>query len=263
MAAPTAGARRPCSTIPTLNRCLIIKHRLRRDEVDRVPRAPLRRDQDHPADRRVRPARRRPLHLSSTRPASTACWSRRSASAPSHPDRRILSLIDELPEPGSLPAARAVAPQRRHAPDACYFNVSARPIWRGWRTSSADEITPLVDLSMGPDTDLAADNPVARLTAKILSNSAGEDMSALGQTLHAAARGVRGGRLLLEGLPLLQMGAADDHRRHRLGRRQRPPGPSQGPGRYRTARRHRPGPEQVRRRILADLRGHRRHAAGL
>ncbi len=103
---------------------------------------------------------------------------------PSHPDRRILSLIDELPslDPFLL---REQLRRNGHSPDPCYFNVSEADLVR-MSDFVANEITPLVDLSMGPDADLAADNPVARLTAKIMSNSAGEDMSALGQTLMLA-----------------------------------------------------------------------------
>jgi hypothetical protein len=103
---------------------------------------------------------------------------------PRHPDRRTLALIDELPglDPFLL---REQLRRNGHTPAPCYFNLSEADINR-MTAFVAQEIRPLVDLSLGPDADLAADNPVARLTAKIMSNSAGEDMSALGLTLQLA-----------------------------------------------------------------------------
>ena len=168
---------------PTLNRCLVIKHRLRRNEVDEF------RVRRYVATKIILPIDGADLRVGGRyifvdQVGFDQMLEQALGVGPSHPDRRILSLIDELPslDPFLL---REQLRRNGHAPDPCYFNVSEADLNR-MSEFVANEITPLVDLSMGPDADLAADNPVARLTAKIMSNSAGEDMSALGQTLMLA-----------------------------------------------------------------------------
>ena len=165
---------------PTLNRCLIIKHRLRRNEIDEF------RVRRYVATKIVLPIDGSDLrvggrYLFVDQMGFDQMLEQSLGIGPSHPDRRILDLIDELPslDPFLL---REQLRRNGHTPDPCYFNVSDADLMR-MAEFVASEITPLVDLSMGPGADLAADNPVARLTAKIMSNSAGEDMSALGQTL--------------------------------------------------------------------------------
>jgi hypothetical protein len=93
----------------------------------------------------------------------------------------VLALMDELPglDPFLL---REQLRRNGLAPDPCYFNLTDADLLR-MTEFVAEEIRPLVDLSLGPDADLAAENPVARLTAKIMSFTPGEDMSALGATL--------------------------------------------------------------------------------
>ena len=168
---------------PTLNRCLVIKHRLRRNEVDEF------RVRRYVATKIILPIDGADLRVGGRyifvdQVGFDQMLEQALGVGPSHPDRRILSLIDELPslDPFLL---REQLRRNGHAPDPCYFNVSEADLNR-MSEFVANEITPLVDLSMGPDADLAADNPVARLTAKIMSSSAGEDMSALGQTLMLA-----------------------------------------------------------------------------
>ena len=165
---------------PTLNSCLVIKHRLRRNEVDEF------RVRRYVATKIILPIDGSDLRVGARyifvdQVGFDQMLERALGIGPSHPDYRILSLIDELPslDPFLL---REQLRRNGHTPDPCYFNVSEADLIR-MSEFVANEITPLVDLSMGPDADLAADNPVARLTAKIMSNSAGEDMSALGQTL--------------------------------------------------------------------------------
>lgn len=165
---------------PTLNRSLIIKHRLRRNEIDEF------RVRRYVATKIVLPIDGSDLrvggrYLFVDQMGFDQMLEQSLGIGPTHPDRRILDLIDELPslDPFLL---REQLRRNGHTPDPCYFNVSEADLMR-MAEFVASEITPLVDLSMGPDADLAADNPVARLTAKIMSNSAGEDMSALGQTL--------------------------------------------------------------------------------
>ena len=168
---------------PTLNRCLVIKHRLRRNEVDEF------RVRRYVATKIILPIDGSDLRVGGRyifvdQVGFDQMLEQALGVGPSHPDRKTLSLIDELPslDPFLL---REQLRRNGHAPDACYFNVSEADLCR-MSEFVANEITPLVDLSMGPDSDLAADNPVARLTAKIMSNSAGEDMSGLGQTLMLA-----------------------------------------------------------------------------
>ena len=165
---------------PTLNACLVIKHRLRRNEIDEF------RVRRYVATKIILPIDAADLRVGGRyifvdQVGFDQMLERALGIGPSHPDRKILSLMDELPslDPFLL---REQLRRHGHAPDPCYFNVSEADLIR-MSDFVANEITPLVDLSMGPDADLAAENPVARLTAKIMSNSAGEDMSALGQTL--------------------------------------------------------------------------------
>ncbi len=163
-----------------LNRCLIIKHRLRRNEVDEF------RVRRYVATKIILPIDGSDLRVGGRyvfvdQIGFDQTLAQSLGIGPGHPDRRILSLIDELPslDPFLL---REQLRRNGHMPDACYFNISEADLRRMAEFVSR-EITPLVELSMGPDADLAAENPIARLTAKIMSNSAGEDMSALGQTL--------------------------------------------------------------------------------
>lgn len=167
----------------TLNSCLVIKHRLRRNEVDEF------RVRRYVATKIILPIDGADLRVGGRyifvdQVGFDKMLEQALGVGPSHPDRRILSLMDELPslDPFLL---REQLRRNGHAPDPCYFNVSEADLMR-MSEFMAQEITPLVALSMGHDPDLATENPVARLTAKIMSNSAGEDMSALGQTLMLA-----------------------------------------------------------------------------
>ncbi|MEQ7154878.1 hypothetical protein [Brevundimonas aurifodinae] len=165
---------------PTLNRSLILKHRLRRDEIDRF------RVRRHVATKVILPIDQGDLRVGGRYLFVDQIGFDRTLEetfgiGPSHPDRKLLALMDELPglDPFLL---REQLRRNGLAPDACYFNLSPADLGR-MGEFVASEIRPLVDLSLGPDTDLAAENPVARLTAKIMSFTPGEDMSALGATL--------------------------------------------------------------------------------
>lgn len=168
---------------PTLNRALLIKHRLRRNEVDEF------RVRRHVATKLIFPIDGADLraggrYLFVDQVGFDKMMEQSLGISPTHKDRRTLSLIDELPslDPFLL---REQLRRNGHSPDPCYFNVSDADLAR-MTDFVANEITPLVTLSMGPDVDLEAQNPISRLTAKIMSNSAGDDMSALGQTLMLA-----------------------------------------------------------------------------
>lgn len=165
---------------PALNRALILKHRLRRDEVDRF------RIRRHVATKIILPIDGGDLRIGGRYLFVDQIGYDRTMResfgiGPSHPDWLTLSLMDELPglDPFLL---REQLRRNGLAPDPCYFNLTEGDLSR-MTEFVAEEVRPLVDLSLGPDADLAADNPVARLTARIMSFTPGEDMSALGATL--------------------------------------------------------------------------------
>ncbi len=172
--------RAPLFSNPALNRAVILKHRLRRDEIDqfRIRRAVATKIILPIDDGDLRVGGR---YLFVNQTGFDRTLEASFGIGPAHPDRRILALIDELPglDPFLL---REQLRRHGHTPDPCYFNVSEADLAR-MAAFVAAEIRPLVDLSIGPDCDLDAVSPVARLTAKIMSSSPGEDMSALGRTL--------------------------------------------------------------------------------
>ena len=165
---------------PLLNRAMIIKHRLRRDELDRFR---LRR---HVATKIVLPIDAGDLRVGGRyifvgEMGYEATMQQVFGIGPEHPDLATLKVMDVLP--GLDPFLLREALRRNGVvPATCYFNLSEADLG-AMMAFVGEEITPLVDLSMGPDADLSAENPVARLTDKILSNSAGDDLSALGMTL--------------------------------------------------------------------------------
>jgi len=173
----------PLFTNPILNKALIIKHRLRRNEIDQF------RVRRFVATKIILPIDDADLRIGGRylfvdQIGFDKTMEESFGISPHHPDRRTLSLIDELPglDPFLL---REQLRRNGQTPAACYFNLSEADVAR-MTAFVAEEVTPLVDLSLGKNVDLSADNPVARLTAKIMSNSASEDMSALGQTLMLA-----------------------------------------------------------------------------
>lgn len=163
-----------------LNRALILKHRLRRDEVDRF------RTHRHVATKIILPMDGDDLRVGGRylfvgQIGYGKTMQETFGIGPTHPDRRVLELMDELPglDPFLL---REQLRRNGLAPDPCYFNLSEADLARMTEFVAA-EVRPLVDLSLGPDADLAAVNPVARLTSRIMSLTPGEDMGALGATL--------------------------------------------------------------------------------
>ena len=178
-----AWAARPLFRNPLLNRCLLIKHRLRRDETDRFRRR-----------RYVATKILLPIDGDDLRVGGRALFvdeigfetsmAQAFGVGPDHPDLQTLAVIDRLP--GLDPFLLREALRRAGVtPAACYFNLSESDL-AAMTAFVGEQIAPLVDLSLGIDIDLAAANPVAILTSKILSNSAGADLSALGMTLRLA-----------------------------------------------------------------------------
>ncbi|MBJ7484635.1 hypothetical protein [Brevundimonas sp.] len=168
---------------PMLNRSMIVKHRLRRDEIDRF------RFRRYVATKIILPIDAGDLraggrYLFVGEAGFETTMTQAFGLQPDHPDIQTLRIMDGLPglDPFLL---REQLRRNGVTPAPCYFNLSEADLG-AMIAFVAEEISPLVDLSLGPDWDLTADNPVARLTDKILSSSAGEDLSALGLTLRLA-----------------------------------------------------------------------------
>ncbi len=165
---------------PALNRALILKHRLRRDEVDRF------RSHRRVATKIILPIDGDDLrvggrYLFVDQTGYDRTLRETFGIGEAHPDRRVLELMDELPglDPFLL---REQLRRNGFAPDPCYFNLSDADLAR-MTEFVAREVRPLVDLTLGPDLELVAAKPIARLTARIMSFTPGEDMSDLGATL--------------------------------------------------------------------------------
>ncbi|WP_269514880.1 hypothetical protein [Brevundimonas subvibrioides] len=170
----------PLFTNQVLNKALIIKHRLRRNEIEQF------RIRRYVATKIVLPIDGADLRIGGRYLFVDQIGFEKTLEesfgiSPQHPDRQTLALIDELP---SLDPFLLREQLRRNGliPAPCYFNLSEADVAR-MTAFVSDEIRPLVDLSVGLDNELSTENPVARLTAKIMSNTAREDLSALGQTL--------------------------------------------------------------------------------
>jgi len=178
-----AWAEAPLFRNPILNRAMILKHRLRRDEIDRFR---LRR---YVATKIILPIDAEDLrvggrYLFVNETGFETSMAQAFGIGPEHPDLHTLKVMDGLPglDPFLL---REQLRRNGVTPAPCYFNLSEADLM-AMAAFVGDEIAPLVDLCLGPDGDLTADNPVSILTAKILSNSAGQDLSALGMTLRLA-----------------------------------------------------------------------------
>jgi len=171
-------AERPLFQTLALNRALIIKHRLRRDETDCFY---LRRQVAtkvviplDPADlksggRYVFVGQRGFEQVMREAFGITA----------SHPDMQTLALLDRLPslDPFLL---REQLKRGGMDPAACYFSISESDLQR-MAVFVEDEIRPLVTLSIGPD--LESVGSTRRLAAKIMSNEPTDHMEALRKTL--------------------------------------------------------------------------------
>jgi hypothetical protein len=169
---------RPVFQTLALNRSLIIKHRLRRDEADCFY---LHR---HVATKVVIPLD--PADLKSggryvfvgQRDFERVMLEAFGISA-SHPDMQTLALLDRLPslDPFLL---REQLKRGGLDPALCYFSISDSDHQR-MLSFVEEEIRPLVTLSLGPDLELVAS--ARRLAAKIMSNRPTDHMGALRETL--------------------------------------------------------------------------------
>ena len=171
-------AARPLFRNPQLNRAMIIKHRLRRDERDLF----LRRRQV--ATKVVMPIDPAELKLGGRYvfvDQMNFAGILKDVFGTSLPasDIETLQLIDRLP---SLDPFLMREQLKRHGrePDRCYFELTEADRKRMFAFAQS-EIAPLVAMSMGDDDRTAGH--AAILVGKILSNADGEEMDPLRQTL--------------------------------------------------------------------------------
>lgn len=170
---------KPIFRTPALNAGLIIKHRLRRDELDAFH---LRRQV---ATKVVIPIDSDDLKTGGRfvfvdQRGFEKMMQETFGLEPEHPDLATLRLMDALPslDPFLL---REQLKRAGVEPAACYFSISDGDLVRMVQFVEA-EIRPLVTLSLGGDVE--AVGSTRRLAGKILSNDPGDRMEALRQTLH-------------------------------------------------------------------------------
>ncbi|WP_183253941.1 hypothetical protein [Brevundimonas basaltis] len=162
----------------TLNRALIIKHRLRRNELDAFrPRRQVATKIVIPFDSTDLKSGGRYIFVgqqSFERMMRTAFGIERG-----HPDMATLKLIDALP---SLDPFLLREQLRRSGiePAPCYFSISEHDLTQMLQFVEG-EVRPLVTLSLGGGTDPS--ESIRRLADKILSNTPGDRMEELQQTL--------------------------------------------------------------------------------
>jgi hypothetical protein len=163
-----------------LNRALILKHRLRRDEID------IFRVRRHVATKIILPIDERDLRaggrfLFVDQIGFDRALEQTMGIDLGHPDRRTLGLIAELPGFDPFLLREQL---RRHelSPASCYFAVSPADM-TSMNMFVQEEILPLVRLSLGAEAMKVEGNPVARFAGKILSSTAEGDLVMLGRTL--------------------------------------------------------------------------------
>lgn len=164
-----------------LNRALILKHRLRRDEID------VFRVRRHVATKIILPIDDHDLRaggrfLFVDQIGFDRALEQTMGIGMGHPDRQMLGLMAELPGFDPFLLREQL---RRHGfqPAPCYFAVSPADM-TSMDLFVQEEILPLVRLSLGSAGALVEGNPVARLASKILSSTAEGDLLMLGKTLH-------------------------------------------------------------------------------
>jgi hypothetical protein len=176
-------AARPIFRTSALNRALIIKHRLRRNETD------LFTGRRQVATKVVIPIDDADLKTGGRYVFVNQIGFERMMMeafgvAATHPDIETLRLIDKLP---SLDPFLLREQLRRGGldPSPCYFSISDSDLQR-MLAFVRSEIEPLVTLSLGPDTVAVNSDSAGRMASKILSNTPGDQLDALRLTLRLA-----------------------------------------------------------------------------
>jgi hypothetical protein len=175
----TEWAEKPLFRDRLLNRALIVKHRLRRDELQRF------RGRRFVATKVILPFDPGDLGLGGRYMfVGQAEYPRTLAQnfglTLEDEDARRLELLDRLP---ALDPFLLREYLRGHGVEAagCYFDLSPADAQRMQQFVDR-EVAPLVDLSLGEDFDLAVENPVSRLSTRILACESDEDLALLGRT---------------------------------------------------------------------------------
>ena len=174
----TDWAERPLFRTPALNRSLIIKHRLRRDEADCFY---LRRQVATKVVIALDPSDLKSggRYVFVGQRGFEGVMREAFGIDARHPDMITLKLLDRLP---SLDPFLLCEQLKRGGvePAYCYFSISESDLQRMARFVE-DEIRPLVTLSIGPD--LEAVGSTRRLAGKIMSNDPRGRMETLRETL--------------------------------------------------------------------------------
>ncbi|QBX36701.1 hypothetical protein E4M02_05410 [Brevundimonas sp. S30B] len=171
-------AEKPMFQTAGLNRSLIIKHRLRRNELDLFPgRRQIATKVVIPIDSTDLKSGGRYVFVDQF--GFERALHESFGLGHDHPDLQTLRLMDKLP---SLDPFLLREQLRRGGVDAgaCYFALSEADLDR-MLSFVKQEIEPLVILSLGGD--VTASSSIERMAAKILSNAPGDGMEVLGQTL--------------------------------------------------------------------------------
>jgi hypothetical protein len=171
-------ADKPMFRTSGLNRSLIIKHRLRRNELDLFPgRRQIATKIVIPIDSTDLKSGGRYVFVDQF--GFERALHESFGLGHDHPDLQTLRLMDKLP---SLDPFLLREQLRRGGVDAaaCYFALSEADLDR-MLTFVQQEIEPLVSLSLGGG--VTASGSIERMAAKILSNAPGDGMEVLGQTL--------------------------------------------------------------------------------
>lgn len=171
---------KPFFTNQILNRCMIVKHRLRANEFE------LFEEQRTAATKILIPLDNSDLKMGARYMfigqrgyldlLTDALGIKLEASSS---DLRLLRIVDEIP---SLDPFLLREQIRRfgHQPARCYFEVSDADVARMF-SFVQQEIAPLVNMSFGGDASMAAHS--AKLVNKILSNEVDNDLEPLRMTL--------------------------------------------------------------------------------
>lgn len=173
---------KPLFLTPGLNRCLLIKHRLRSNEYDRFM------DDRQVALKIVIPIDRRDLktggrYIFVGQIKYEEAILEAFGIAPDHPDCMILDVMDQMPslDPFLL---REQLSRVGVEPAECYFSLS-KSDFQSMMEFVRVEITPLVNLSVS--TGVPGMRSIERMATKILSNTPGDDTNTLGRTLRLSA----------------------------------------------------------------------------
>lgn len=170
---------RPLFFNQKLNRCLLIKHRLRRNEYDRF------QDGRAVALKIVIPIDGRDLktggmYIFVDQVNYESAMLEIFGITPDQADWGLLGLLDSLPSLDPFLMREQLA-RYGVSPADCYFALSDADL-QGMLDFVKDEIRPLVELSLANE-DVASMGSVDRMASKILSNSPGDHIESLGQTL--------------------------------------------------------------------------------